>query len=98
MTKSKFRIREIYEKARKGNPSRKDSLLFGHTRTSGLPVHEKKTGWFRMPELHDFAPRNDERVKERVRLNFNLHMKTQETRFLVGDQVLLKLHRTKKSV
>ena len=61
-------------------------------------MHETKTDWLRLAELHNFARQNDERVKERAQLNFNKYMRTKEAKIQKGDKVLFKLYRSQKSV
>ncbi|RMZ96656.1 Transposon Ty3-G Gag-Pol poly [Brachionus plicatilis] len=58
---------------------------------------EQVTGETQLKELHEYARRNDEEAKKRMKKDFDLRMKAREPQIKVGARVLLKVERKVKS-
>jgi hypothetical protein len=72
------------------------ALLFGFSRTSGIPQIET-LNFRKLKELHEFARENDEHAKAKMKQNFDQRMRVREPQIKVGARVLLKVEQRKKA-
>ncbi|RNA09941.1 Transposon Tf2-9 poly, partial [Brachionus plicatilis] len=68
------------------------TLLFGFAHTSGIPQIDTMS-LEKLKELHEYARRNDEEAKKRMKKDLDLRMKAREPQIKVGARVLLKVER-----
>ena len=72
-------------------------LLFGFSRTSGLPaIEESYTDMTEVNELHRIARENDRAAKQRMKEEFDARMRVKECQIRVGSKVLMRAIRTNK--
>lgn len=71
-------------------------LLFGFSRTSGIPQIDPSRR--EVDKAHKHAIRNDDAAKAKMPRDFDRRMRVEESRIGVGDRVLLKAARKSKAI
>jgi hypothetical protein len=75
-----------------------NALMFGRSRTSGLPEQLSRGDPFaQQQEQHAKARTNDDVAKAKMKADFDARKRARECNIRIGDSVALKLNRTTKS-